>query len=428
MRLWAEALAYVLLVWGCSCVVVLVAYLFVSLDDFRKVLAAAASGSAPAMWFAPAMLLLSGRTLASAAAGVILVANTVRLLMSREAPKTVALENPTASRRSAPRLFRSATGPELPRETLAPILGGFAIQIGIVAMVAGYPILSAAFVAGAAAVWTKSSLRRGAYRPRPQAGRGRTVINVALTLLLTVSVSLAFLSSNERLTKHQPLERAKRAWTRLAAGGGSTAESKTKPGSRSINPAKAIILTGLVPGVILRPPTKLAQQPRLVLRGPQAVLPWSSPVEFQFTGEYQLFPASSGGVGDDAAIDRGTPLDAVYRTVTGSPLKTVAYQKLTPPIDFRNCAKVELTVLSNEAMPGVVAMQILAAGGVQNLGSDIFGLRPGGEEMLEFAVPALSQSWMADGIRVEFHGDPRRNYLSAQVAVRSVRLVPRGGR
>jgi hypothetical protein len=60
----------------------------VPLADFGDLLAAAVRASAPAMWFPPAMPLVTAPWAGARLAGVLLVANTVRLLFSRRPPGT----------------------------------------------------------------------------------------------------------------------------------------------------------------------------------------------------------------------------------------------------------------------------------------------------------------------------------------------------
>ena len=105
---------------------------------------------------------------------------------------------------------------------------------------------------------------------------------------------------------------------------------------------KRVMLQGkeLVPGVILRPETKARDQEhaRLLPAGTRGLL-MSRPLTIQFTGEYHLFPTSSGQVQSDSVVYSGTPLDAAYINMGGGSMETEAYQPLHPPIDFTNCAE-----------------------------------------------------------------------------------------
>src|SRR5262245_41308277 len=77
----AGALLYVLLARASAFGMILWAFLAVSVDDFPDILHASLFASAPAMWLPPALLLLATGTDWAMAVGLLLVANSVRLLI-----------------------------------------------------------------------------------------------------------------------------------------------------------------------------------------------------------------------------------------------------------------------------------------------------------------------------------------------------------
>ena len=431
----ADALVYVLVAWAPVFAILLLVYLSVSLDDFRVVAAAAAVNSAPAMWFAPAILLLASGTPLGTPVGLALVANAVRLLVSRRAPHGVAPAPGARKRRPRAILFRyTAGGAVLSGEGVSPMMGAFAVQAGIAAALLGYPILSAVLLGITAALWTRSSLRRGAYQPHAGPNGPHVLLSIVLTLLLALPIAVGRLSADAGFKNpDRSLDVARQAWSRLIRP-----QDERHPATRSETPERSgykrsvpsIQLTGLVPGVILRPEAKPARGPRLVspFRPRTMGLPTAAPLAFEFGGEYHLFPVSSGGVDKDAAVYPGTPLDAVYASASGTPLATEAYQRLIPPVDLHNVGSVEVVVLSREDSPGAASVQFETTdGGVVDLGGLMFGERPGHEQALMFPVRPFSPGTMASGIRVAFHSGPKRDFMSVRVAVSRVRLVPRGG-
>ena len=74
-------------------------------------------------------------------------------------------------------------------ETLPIFLGAFALQAGLYAIFAGYVLLSAVLFAGGAAMWTRSSIAKGAYRPQEEANLRYSLLNVVLVLILATSLS-----------------------------------------------------------------------------------------------------------------------------------------------------------------------------------------------------------------------------------------------
>jgi len=85
-------------------------YLTVSLEDFGALLRASLRASASVMWFAPAALLLSAVNPGAAAVGLLVIANTIRLLVSRIALRTFGPSRRRKAQGSRARLFHLAEG------------------------------------------------------------------------------------------------------------------------------------------------------------------------------------------------------------------------------------------------------------------------------------------------------------------------------
>jgi hypothetical protein len=106
-------------------------------------------------------------------------------------------------------------------------------------------------------------------------------------------------------------------------------------------------------------------------------------------------------------------------------METEAYQKLEPPIDFANCGKVQLTLLSGEGSLASVSMQLVITRGTEALGSEFFGVSPNPEETLEFPVPPCTRSLEVRAIRLMFYRDPSGRDRSTKVAIERFTLLPR---
>jgi hypothetical protein len=410
-----RALAYGCIAWACAAVVAFLLSFAVSLEDLRVLLRRALRISAPAMCFAPAALFLAAWSPLRAIVGLLLVANTVRLLVSR-------MERPAPRQQKRPRntrIFRYSnvrTG-VFSTDSMLAILGAFALQGGVVAMLEHRTFIAAILVGTCAAAWTVSSINRHAYEPSTEPGTRHTLASILLILLLSTGISVSLPRMNPN------------AATLRAIPAGADRVSMLDAGAIAKRPAiPKVLLSGkeLVPGVILIPPAKGSPQPGLRLFSAHLGIYGSRSLTFPFTGEYHLFPTSSGRLEPGSAVFAGTPLDAVYATLGGGPLETHGYQKLNPPIDFSNCARIQVIIINGERSPGSGVAQLIHASGPLNLGSDAFGLEPGPEESLSFEVPQTGARLLVNAIRVAFYRDPTHRDESTRVAIKSFTLVPRG--
>jgi hypothetical protein len=177
--------------------------------------------------------------------------------------------------------------------------------------------------------------------------------------------------------------------------------------------------------VVLRPAEK--PLPRTTLWLPRASTRFtvSRPLTFPFTGEYRFFRSSSGGLPPGALIFEGTPLDMTYITTNKTPMETEAYQRFAPPIDFGNCDTIQVSLSTVEVFPVSASMQLESAGGLEDLGTQIFVLTPAPEQTVVFALPASPRRLWVSAIRVVFHRNPAQRDQSTRVAVQGFTLVPR---
>ena len=399
--------------WLVSTGLNLCTYLAGSGAPLAELLPKAAQASVPSLWLVPVYLLLSTLSTGWVALAVLLAANATRLLLARRLTQRPAKRRKT--RASGEALFRP-TPTSL--SALPVILGAVILEVSFTAIVTGHPLAALGFACGASSLWTTSAILRGDYPLPDQTSHWP---HAAWALLLSLILVTAM---PEPGGGWGPLP----AGLRILTGTIPHPEASPQPATTTVAEARKrmIPVTNGVPGVILRPrrpqPAKIMVPPPR----PRPPLALRQPLRFAFTGEYRLYPRSSQRVDFRAALIPGTPMDAAYMTLAGGAMVTEAIQELYPPLDFTGCAKIEVTLLSGEGTLAVATLQLLGPGGEREVGSDIFGMRPvGNEEMLEFPVPAPARGFVAHAIRLTFQHSPAAKHISSKISIRGFALLPR---
>ena len=416
---------YVLLDWTIVAVILLAVYLISSLEETGPLLRASLLASVPAMWFAPAILLIRAPTPLLILIGLLLIANSVRVLISRGLSRREYLA--PGSRRYTPRLLSyrhyGRISPSYSRETTTVILGALAFQLAIVAIWTGYELTSAFLFGTGATIWTLTAISRGVFQPRRKVDSFTTA---GLTLVLAILISASQDHSDTLAVSDPNLPQFTQLGSFQVLPRPSTPLRKKNvtrvfTGATAIPPASRMVVDG-VEGVILRPEII---PPRLTLSvSRKSGRPSSSPPSgFRFTGEYQLFPLSSRDLKKDWSVQTGTPVDSVYATISGRPLQTEAYQALVPPVDFTRVHKLQLTLVSHEGVPVAATVQLIANRSVPALGPEIFGLGQSREETIDFSVPDSLDGLQVTAIRIIFSCIASQCNQSIRVAVQEFRLV-----
>ena len=427
------SLAYVLLDWTLAAAILLCVYAILSLEDLRSLLRISLLSSAPAMWFVPAVLLICTPSPALMAIGLLLVANTVRVLVTRGLSRRANLPAVRTIRHglsrqvhTAPVLSYGRASPRLKSETTIVVLGALVFQLGASAIWAGYGLTAAVLFAAGAMIWTLAAISRGVCEPRKKVDSTFTAV---LTLFLTTVISVRQLSLDSKIVSDTALPQITYlTLQRFIHKRPSVSELPRKMVTRvftpmNIAPPVSRILAEGVEGVILRPEIVPPRIKIIVSRGIRYVSP-SSSLEFRFTGEYRLFPVSSRDLKKDWSVETGTPVDSVYATLSGRPLQTEAYQVLDPPVDFTGCRALQLTLVSYQGVPAAAAVQLIGNRNVPDLGPEIFGLDQTREETIEFEVPVSLGGLRVTGIRVIFTCIQEECGQSIRVAVRGFNLIP----
>src|SRR4029077_20026493 len=128
---------YVLLTWALSALITFMVYLVVADEEPANLVAVSLRSSAAAVWFAPAVILLSTLSPAGLFASLVLIVNTSRLLILGWMPS-------------------DPTSPQQPVKwnPQPAIWAAFLLQIGVVALLWKNPVPAAALFALSAAIVT----------------------------------------------------------------------------------------------------------------------------------------------------------------------------------------------------------------------------------------------------------------------------------
>jgi hypothetical protein len=398
-----QTLLYVLMAWLVAAGIVLLIYLAISVADFHQVLWEAVGVAVHATWLIPALLLVSTGSPLAVLAGVGLISIAVRLLLSGHIPQKGNLV-----RRS----------PQIQEGQRWGILGAGLFQLGVAALLIDKPYLAAVFGAVSVMIWTAVGISSGLLQRRRPATALRSTLTIGATLILaTLLLGAQIRTAAGKGQSTNVMD--------IAQANPPQAEKKTKV-TRVFTDTAMTVPEG-VPGVILRPDTTSGKRVAIAAASPRWRLePMGvmKPVSFPFTGEYRLFPTSLSDAPPDSLRVSGTPLDARYKSFTGQPVETEAYQKLEPPFDFTNCGALRVALSSDEAAPGMVKVQLLIGDKWIDIGSDLFG--PARVDNLSFRVPFdVPRRMLVSAIRLEFHRDPASVNRTAKVAIDRFELLPR---
>ena len=401
-----------LIAWGAATFLMLCTYLATSISSFNGILSASFQAAIPSVWLVPAYLLLSTSNLAPAAIGLLLAANATRLLIARRmSNRRIRITRPVKQEEM---LFHPPSGSN---QGILPLLfGSLILEISLGSILTGHVIAALLLACSTVALWTWSSIASDAYRPRTAPANWPHAV-------WSVLIALFILTSFPQLGKG------------LGIADESTLANLMSPGVEldAIIPKDlaettkklAIPSKKGIPGVILRPKGMAPQRMIVVPVPARARLFRGQALRFSFTGEYHLFPWSSKRGLFDSGVIEGTPLDAAYGTLDSGSMVTEALQELNPPLNFADCAKIQVDLVSNDGSVGLAGMQLLAPGAIRDLGTDLFGLaQKGKEETIEFAVPASAHGFLAHAIRLTFDRPPKERHISSRIAIRSFVLLP----
>ncbi len=392
-----EALLYVILAWLCGAFITLWVYVVVSTADLPQAAHFSIRSSAAAMWFAPAIVLLSIAVPAAFAVSVFLIANATRRLMSGWA----TVESP--ARRAEP----ESGGLPVP-----VLVASFAAQTGLVAKLWGHPLLAAILVGLSIAVLTALAITRGAYQPGKPAALPHSAMSVAWTFLLALAMTFGGIS---------------------VRGRASATAAVAVPEQQVQAPAQENFgLGGDFPGVVLLPPLK----PHTVVFVPARSSPvkfgvlLAKPIGIPFDGEYWLFRWPAKRPPPGAVIRRALPSELSFHTPDGWPMEMEARQKLDSPVSADCCGNVQIVVRNADPFPGTVSIELILADTTdsssrpESLGSVPAGAASAESRVLNYRMPQNPALRSFNELRVVFHRALPRAANSAKIAIESFVLVP----
>jgi hypothetical protein len=422
----AEALFYVTLAWIGGGIVTFWVYFVVALADLPRAVRFSWRTSAPAMWFAPAIVLLSAPIAPAFAVSLFLVANATRQLISQWGVVESPVHGPGPIHADAAVMFRTAPPDSafLSWRSAPVLIGASTAQAGFVALLWSHQFGAAVLFAVSTAILTSLSISTGAYRPGKPPGLPHSALSVVWTFLLAAALTTGAVAVRGR------------------GGAGAGAASNTadpgsgQSGTQAAKQAEARNndnsgFGGDFPGVILLPPL----QPHTTLVAPVPApsrtfgAPLHAPRSIPFSGEYWMFrwPATRPPRG--AVIRRGSASDLSFHTTDGWPMAMEAHQKLDSPMDINCCSQVQLAIQNSDPFPGTVSLELIlidtgSANPPHILGTAVPGPPSSTWQVLSFPIPPGAALRRFDEIKVVFHRSPVRADKSAKIAIERFALLP----
>jgi hypothetical protein len=449
-----QVLVNTLLAWVWSAVVTVGLYAILPLEDRSNMVPDVLRTAATAVWFGPAMILLSNFSLASLFPALVLVIYASRLLYLQWRPATGSAPPPRQYTAREPGAFDDCQLPQafVWRDRLPALVVAICLEAGVVAVAVHYPLLGAAWLCAGTAVLTVFSMTTGA----ADAGRPPTLPKSFVGILATVVLaSLMMLGGGggpgggmlgvrgASGGGHPSLVETARAVLRQLFYGEAPGEGGSKGLAVPKPPDSASTgASGGFAGVILWPEIK----PVITLIAPMPALgsnPFqgrpAQPLSIPFGGEYWMFRWPFAHPPASSILERGTPAQLAFSTTDHTPLQMEAHQKLETPIDVQCCGKIQIEVLNADRYPGTLRLELILVNSAHplavpmSLGDAPVLSRPDAahdpviplRETLDFVVPQRSTMDQFDELRIVFHRARLRMDKSAKVSVERFVLLPR---
>ena len=345
-----QAIGFSLLVWCWAAAIAIALFLAVPHNQRRDSIAAALRTSATAVWFAPAILLVSGLNPSAIAAALVLVVSSSRLLYS----EWLLIHPPEPPLYFGGRgMFGSDEPPPQPFvSVLAPAFGlALCLQSGMIAMLLNMRLLAAFLLVMGAALLTMSAISRGALAADPQPGIPRAIFGAFITILLSAGLTVGGLSN--RVLRGSNFDDGD--WP-----GGSPAGETAKP--PAVTPlASASGFPGDYPGVILWPEVQrytTLVAPPVSVQSPLAGTAQS--YRIPFAGEYWMFRWPYSRPPLNSSIQNGSPAALSFATPDHYPLQMEAHQRLVQPFDPHCCSKMKLEIWNADRFPNTISITLYA--------------------------------------------------------------------
>jgi hypothetical protein len=352
---------------------------------------------APAIWFAPAMLLAASFSPFSLATSLILVISTTRLLVSRWMHSG-----------ARPRMAYTPSRVLLWRAVFAAA-ASLGLHLAIGALAANLTFPAAALFALSASILTALAIVTGAHTPRRNAALPHSTFGVILTLLLAAGITVVYYRGDD-------------SGSRRAKKGGGSAEGSNDQGRAP---------GGDFPGVILRTDLEPAAKPRIQppsLNWQAASKQWNEPRSIPFSGEYWMFRHPSLRPPTNSFRRDGDPLELSFSTTDGFPLLMEARQKLLSPLQTGCCQRIDVAIFSRDLVHGAAWLELFLLDAhppletAESLGVAV--VTAGGRETLQFALSATRLQQFNE-IKVAFHHPTVNQGKSLKLRIERFTFVPR---
>jgi hypothetical protein len=431
-----EALAQTLAACAASAAITLGLYLLIARSTRTDALIAAVRVSSTAVWFAPATLLLSALSPLFLGAALVLIISTTRLLYCEwRAIHPATTDEVLAFERY---LFEPPPSPLRMRDLAPALIASLAIEVGIVAVLIGDPLPGAILFCLAGAMLTMASLAAGAYQPVASRSLPRSVLGLALTVILAAGLTVGGMAGRIHhgprwpwAAGHRPgpVEAARALLERLLHGDdaakphGYVTTVYAPPGAGNVE-----IDDKSFPGAVLfsepKPRARLVEPQPGSARTPLASVE-VEPSVIPFSGEYWMYRPPDTEPPRKSYTRWGSPLSLSFLTTDHAAMAMQARQKLPHPIDLSCCAEIQVAISNADRYPGTVELELILIkdASSHSLGSLLVPTRP--MALLHFPIPRDSALHQFNEIEVVFHRDRVRIDRSARIAIESFVLTPR---
>ena len=429
-----EALQYALFACFASAAITLGMYLLIARPGRADALRAALRTSTTAVWFAPAMLLLSELSPLALGAALVLVISTTRLLYLQW--RVIHPEQTVDGFIFERELFEPPPSPIRWKDLAPALIASFGLEAGIVAVLLGSPLLAAVLFSLTTAMLTFAALAAGAYEPPAQRSLPQSILGLALTVILAAGFTVGGLAghiqhgSGWHWASGRPsgvVQSARALLERLLHG-----DESTKPKGRVTTvyaPPAAIVEIDdkNFPGVVLfsapRPRAKLVE-PLPGWRNTLSSVP-TEPSIIPFAGEYWMFRPPDTQPPKKSYSRWGNPVSLSFLTTDHATMAMQARQKLEHPIDLSCCGEIQVAISNADRYPGTVELELILIdnGASQSLGTVAVPTRP--DALLRFPIPGGLAVHQFDEIEVVFHRDRVRVDRSARISIEKFILAPR---
>jgi hypothetical protein len=431
-----EALGHALFACLASAAITAGLYLLIARSPRAEALPAALRTSTVAVWFAPATLLLTELSTLALGAALVLVISTTRLLYFEW--RAIHIDEPAGDFVPARELFEAPPSPFRLKDLAPALLASIGLEAGIVAVLIGYPLLSAVLFSMTTAMLTLASLAAGAYEPQTGRSLPRSILGLALTVILAAGFTVGGLADHIQRRgsgfhwawgrRSGPVESARALLERLL-NGGQAAQPKGSVTRVYAPPANNVEIDDKsFPGVVLfsepKPRAKLVEPlpgwAHTTLSTAETV-----PSVIPFSGEYWMFRPPDTQPPRKSYSRWGSPETLSFLTTDHATMAMQAHQKLQHAIDLSCCGEIQIAISNADRYPGTVALELILIdnGLSQSLGAAPVPTRP--EAVLSFPIPAGSAVREFNQLEVVFHRDRVRMDRSARISIERFVLVPR---